>query len=388
MNKFVCDHPWTHFEVNNPNGDVTMCCDNGTVLGNVNEASVTDIWNGEAYQEVRRRMRDDGAHAICPHTCPVLHGCKTYQNLGWHSDIPAETLLVRNARLNDAEYAAGKLALESLPRWMRFAYSYACNLDCYHCYQRDMAKTKLKVPDSFLQQVYDLAKYYQVIYFFGGEPFLYKPMLDMMEKIGVDGDCRWFFITNATLLNERIFTMLRQKRIGHFAVSLDAATESSFDILRRRDAKAPWATVIENVRKIAALRREMGGYSFTTSMTLNSVNHAEIRQFVDMSMELGAEPLILLVSNPFETTEFQKDFLLFTTEQFAVMERDIKSSLTIVRAAGLGEATRMLEQLQQRLAAHRRTGNNALRFRLHSTARRWFRRLPAGIQSTIRKAVR
>ena len=35
--KKVCYNPWTHFEVNNPNGDVTMCCVNPIVLGNVNE---------------------------------------------------------------------------------------------------------------------------------------------------------------------------------------------------------------------------------------------------------------------------------------------------------------------------------------------------------------
>ena len=28
MSKFVCKHPWTHFEVNNPNGSVMMCCNN------------------------------------------------------------------------------------------------------------------------------------------------------------------------------------------------------------------------------------------------------------------------------------------------------------------------------------------------------------------------
>ena len=47
MEKFICKHPWSHFEINNPNGDVTMCCNNNTVLGNVNQNTVMDIWNGE-----------------------------------------------------------------------------------------------------------------------------------------------------------------------------------------------------------------------------------------------------------------------------------------------------------------------------------------------------
>ena len=70
MKKFVCKHPWSHFEVNNPNGDVTMCCNNNTVLGNVNEGTIDEIWNGEGFQAARARMRDEGAYAMCPHTCP------------------------------------------------------------------------------------------------------------------------------------------------------------------------------------------------------------------------------------------------------------------------------------------------------------------------------
>ena len=58
MKKFVCKHPWTHFEVNNPNGDVTMCCNNNTVLGNVNKGTVREIWNGEGFQKSRKRMLD------------------------------------------------------------------------------------------------------------------------------------------------------------------------------------------------------------------------------------------------------------------------------------------------------------------------------------------
>src|SRR5205814_7213686 len=101
MKKFVCDHPWTHFEVNNPNGDVTMCCDNNKVLGNVHENTLEEIWNGKAYQEIRQRMRDEGAHVICPHTCPVLQGGKTWQNLDWYDKLKEKGPARENAVLNE-----------------------------------------------------------------------------------------------------------------------------------------------------------------------------------------------------------------------------------------------------------------------------------------------
>ena len=138
---------------------------------------------------------------------------------------------------------------------MRFAYSYACNLDCYHCYQREDAVQNTKLPDSFLDDVHELSKYYQVLYFFGGEPFLYKPVVSLMGSIDTDPECRRHFITNGTLLTDKVMETLRDANIGHFAISLDAATEKSFDILRRRGANFFWDTVLENVDRIASLKR-------------------------------------------------------------------------------------------------------------------------------------
>ena len=135
MKKFVCKHPWSHFEVNNPNGNVTMCCNNDIVMGNVNKDSISEIWNGDAFQKNRARMRDEGAYAMCPHTCPVLQGGKKYEDLDWYSELSEDSPQKSNAELNEKEYNSGAIALESMPRWLRFTYSYACNLDCYHCYQ-------------------------------------------------------------------------------------------------------------------------------------------------------------------------------------------------------------------------------------------------------------
>jgi sulfatase maturation enzyme AslB (radical SAM superfamily) len=380
MAKFVCDHPWTHFEVNNPNGDVTMCCDNQTALGNVNHGTVAEIWNGEGFQAMRRRMREEGAHALCPHTCPVLNGFKTYQNLDWHKGLAAESPVRRNAELNDREYAAGKTALDSLPRWMRFCYSYLCNLDCYHCYQREEATRNEKLPEAFLDQVREHAGVYQVVYFFGGEPFLYKPVTRMMADLGVDLACRYFLITNATLLRDDVFAMLETKNIGLFAVSLDAGSARSFEALRLRGAKGSWEETLANVGRIAEMRRRKG-FVFIVSMTLNSINCGEIETFVDMILGLGGDPIVSLVSNPYQTYAFQKDYLTFSEAQFAWMEAQIGRALTKVEAAGCVEAPAALRHLAEHLRYHRRFDNRPAFF----LARQALRRLPEPAKRLIRR---
>lgn len=383
MAKFVCDHPWTHFEVNNPNGDVTMCCDNNTVLGNITENSILEVWNGPGYRRMRQRMAEEGAHKICPLTCPVLNGFKTFQKLDWWRDLPEQSAAKDNAALNERELAETKTSLQSVPRWMRFAYSYACNLDCYHCYQREDAKVNIKLPDQFMDQVVELSPSFQVLYPFGGEPFLFKPVLNLIESERVDPNCRYVFATNATLLTERVFELLRQRQILLFSVSLDAATEESFEILRKRGRKADWNQVIASLRRIAELRREKH-FLFDISMTLNARNFDEIERFVDLGISLGADPLILLVTNPFQTLDFQREFLHFSDEQFAEIERQIAVSIPKLETAGLNEGVAALRHLRKHLATHRNGENNVNLYAAKRVARKVFRMLPEEMQDRLR----
>lgn len=386
MAKFICDHPWTHFEVNNPNGEVTMCCDNSTVLGNINQGTIEEIWNGDGYVEIRHQMRDEGAHAICPHTCPVLNGGKGYQRLDWIKELAPEGPARTNAELNDGEYGDGLLELKSLPRWMRFTYSYACNLDCYHCYQREDAVQNVKLSDGFMAQVRRLASVFQVVFPFGGEPFLFKPVLDFMENVPLDPGCRYFLVTNATLLTDKTFEMLRRLNVGLMAVSLDAANADSFEVLRKRGRTADWNGVMVNLHRLQELKREKN-FVFTVSMTVNKVNHAEIEDFVNLALDHDAEPIVALVTNPYQTYSFQKEFLAFTPEEMAVMQEQIARVLPKVKARGWREGESALVTLRGHLRQHERGDNSLHYYMAKRAARSLYHRLPAPVQKVVRRLV-
>ncbi len=385
-NKFVCDHPWTHFEVNNPNGNVTMCCDNATVLGNVNEGSVEDIWNGERFQSIRKKMANEGAHLLCPHTCPILQGGKRYRNLSWYEDLPTQSLARQNAAQNEIEFDQRLTTLESKPRWMRFAYSYACNLDCYHCYQRDDALMRLKLPASFMQQITEMSPHFQVVLPFGGEPFLYRPVLDFMENDQLTDGCKYYFITNATLFTERVKAILATKELLGVAVSLDAATEESFDALRLRGRKASWNEVLENLEWLKQ-RKNKTDFEFSISMTLNRVNCEEIERFVALGLKYDAEPDINLVANPDNSLGFQKNYLKFDHDQFDEMFAQIDRSIVKVTERGLVDSEVSLKILRQSLILHRRSNNNLAFFMAKDHARKTLVKLPENLQNPIRNTV-
>jgi len=378
--KMVCNYPWTHFEVNNPNGDVTFCCDNNTVLGNVNNQTIAEIWNGKKYQLIRERMLKEGAKSICFASCPVLQGFKSYQKLDWFKALPKTSPVYLNALKNEEEIREKKLILQSLPRWMRFAYSYVCNIDCYHCYQSEIRKENKTLSQNFINELFSLTKVFQVLCFYGGEPFLYKPTTELLERDINNRFCRYFFVTNGTLLNERILSRLCEIPIGFVAVSLDAATRETYNLLRK---DSNWDKVMSNLQGIAGLRRKKE-FMFAIAMTVNTKNAGEIGKFVDLAIKFGAQPFILLVSNPFGTYSFQKEYLHFSDQQFSGIFSQIEDCLFKLKEKSFSDAYIALNFLKVTLQKHKAGKNNLFKFALESNIRKAHDKLPVPLKSILK----
>jgi MoaA/NifB/PqqE/SkfB family radical SAM enzyme len=64
---YPCYRPWLTFTVL-WDGRVSLCCadfDGRTVLGDLHTSSIREIWNGEAYRDVRRQHLESGGPEIC-----------------------------------------------------------------------------------------------------------------------------------------------------------------------------------------------------------------------------------------------------------------------------------------------------------------------------------
>ena len=59
-----CNYPWTWMVVAS-DGRVLPCCFAQGPLGNINEASAEEIWNGAVAQDFRRHIKQDKLHPIC-----------------------------------------------------------------------------------------------------------------------------------------------------------------------------------------------------------------------------------------------------------------------------------------------------------------------------------
>ncbi|MBI3300245.1 MAG: radical SAM protein [Elusimicrobia bacterium] len=59
-----CLYPWLMCRIN-PYGDVIPCTGSSLAMGNIMEASLAEIWNGEAYLRFRRELRAAGLFGDC-----------------------------------------------------------------------------------------------------------------------------------------------------------------------------------------------------------------------------------------------------------------------------------------------------------------------------------
>jgi radical SAM protein with 4Fe4S-binding SPASM domain len=59
-----CRYPWTWMLVLS-DGRVLPCCFAKVALGNLNEESAADIWNGSVAQELRGYVKEDRLHPVC-----------------------------------------------------------------------------------------------------------------------------------------------------------------------------------------------------------------------------------------------------------------------------------------------------------------------------------
>ena len=74
MTKLVsvaCNKPWEGLLVNS-NGTVRFCCFMLGTLGNLNESTFSELWNGPKAQEMRRAFLKEDEPTEC-RMCPLIH---------------------------------------------------------------------------------------------------------------------------------------------------------------------------------------------------------------------------------------------------------------------------------------------------------------------------
>lgn len=203
--KHYCPLLWNHLHINTM-GDVQPCCmaPFGSSLGNINEKSFDEIWNGELMKTARKRLLDDLPLDTCK-------GCyEKEESSNWslrkasiskyhESVIP----LLKNTQADGGSY-------DSKPIYWDIRFSNICNMRCRMCGHFSSSKwyndaqrlaneyeTKnylgsqkdraiifgVENSTALLDRLDEYLPYVQELYFAGGEPMIMEEHYRILERL-------------------------------------------------------------------------------------------------------------------------------------------------------------------------------------------------------------
>ena len=261
-NKHFCMMPWVHMHLW-PAGFTYPCCmsDPDYPIGNTQDQSLQDIWNGEQMRQIRMNMLQGEPSKEC-RRCYELeeNGMQTLRNSSINNFAEQHWQKVMNT---SDDGSAGDVNMA----YMDIRFSNLCNLKCRSCgpqfssswfedhkqmYGELNHPKILKVRDemkSFMEELEPLLSSVERVYWAGGEPLItdeHYRILDKWIEMG-KRDVAMDYTTN--------FTQMRYKRKTAFeywnafdkvrvAASLDANHKRGEYLRKNMD----WAQVVQNRR--------------------------------------------------------------------------------------------------------------------------------------------
>lgn len=216
-----------------------------------------------------------------PRECPLRLVWKFVYNFGWQS--------MRNINRFEKRMARGE---PFFPAFVMISVTESCNLACRGCWVSNGGKKALT--HTQLDGIIDACKKKGSRFFgiFGGEPLMYKGLLDIMEK---HSDCYFQLFTNGILLTAEIATRLR--KLGNVTplISIEGLEEES-------DARRGRNDVFE--RTLAGVRAcRKAGLIFGVAASICKSNYNDLvnREYIERIAKEGAHYLWYYIYRPVGT---------------------------------------------------------------------------------------
>lgn len=314
---FVHSHTW-------PDGRVLPCCA-GDInapqqLGNIYEQSWPDIWNGDAYRELRRNMLDGVEHSLCRY----CYDTEKMRDNSMRTNMNNTFGHLYDSVMSTVDDASGYCGSDKL-YYLDFRFSNLCNQACITCghdlssswydLQTDMDPDK-NVPDrskfliagnkenpypAILENSMDSV---EVCYFAGGEPLLVPEHWQILEKLIENGrakDVSLRYSTNLSTLQNKgrhVLDYWKHFKIVNVAGSIDEVGER-FHYIRW---PADWRRISKNIKGIVDAWNQLPGdsHEMTFSPVVSIMNAHRLKDIVEQWGNEGLLQNTIYINNTFE----------------------------------------------------------------------------------------
>lgn len=193
-------------------------------------------------------------------------------------------------RIGETDWISGNAA----PYVVELDPTAVCDLACPGCISQDLIAIGNRFSDSRLLSLgeeFIRSGVRAVILIGGGEPLTHPRIGDFIELLGVN-DVHVGITTNGTLIHRYI------DRISAYSqwtrVSMDAATDGMFDILRpSRGGKSKFARIVDNMRHLARTKTGKLGFSYLIQTEADGLpiesNVHEIHDAALLARDIGCD---------------------------------------------------------------------------------------------------
>jgi MoaA/NifB/PqqE/SkfB family radical SAM enzyme len=301
-------------------GKVRACCQNtGVYLGDVRRQTLREIWESADAERMRTTLEGDDYSAGCDF-------CEWQVREG-NGDIVF-------ARQFDVLRPDDRRPV--WPRQMEFSLTNTCNLACAMCNgdwsSTIRAKREGRPPlmaaydNTFYEQLTEFLPHLEDAKFLGGEPFLGKEPLRVMEMLAeLTAPPKVTITTNGTVYTQRVQRII-EALAPNVVVSLDGASTDTYDSIR---VGAHFPDVIANVDRF---RHDLGPGKVSLAHCLMTTNWHEFADFLQLAEERDLHVGVNVVRFPKELSLYQLNESELT-EVVDTMEATEVWALTGVRSA-------------------------------------------------------
>ena len=224
-----CQAPFVNLDLA-PDGSITPCNHwYGGTLQARDQSSLLQVWRGPRLARIRNSML---AYELDPRNCPH---CVRQVELGQYHEVFAH-------RQFDDHAGGGRVP--PFPKRLIFRLANTCNLACIMCdgdtSSRVRAEFEKRPPaeaaydERFFQDLREVLPHLEHVEFYGGEPFLVKEQLRVLDMIAESGaGCSIFVNTNAMVLTPRVKRYLETLNFTTIAISMDAVDPELHGAIRK-----------------------------------------------------------------------------------------------------------------------------------------------------------
>jgi MoaA/NifB/PqqE/SkfB family radical SAM enzyme len=278
-----CNLPSSHIKVN-VIGEVTMCCyQEHSLLGNLLDEPIEDIWNSPLAKDIRRVTYEQKLHPCCEswNACPFVGmKLKAREKSYVHPYLPTSVeidLPNSHCNIGGTKPSAENPACIMCPRndpWVQASPDFTVDntdriIDAIRCLMPTLRElTILGV----------------------AEPFWKGLIFDVMKKLDFnsykDNVSFWTF-TNGSLCNERVMQQyLLSVSQSKLSFSIDAATPETYIAIRRLNF---FDTIKRNIAQYAKIKGD--NHFINVQNTISTMNAHEMPMMVDYAWDVHADSL-------------------------------------------------------------------------------------------------